>query len=142
LQNLYNKSQDPLLTRDSCLGTTHLSSLCPSFLQWRTLNERADRLRVRSCGPIKSRTYKSCGFARDRDTCWELVSWPIENDRAIAPAWLQRIITDSSTIGTYTFCFNISPHASYDEHYSHCLNRAIAWKWTHLHWKFWFNEPD
>ena len=54
--------------------SSYSSSIC---IPWRTLNERADRLRTPTPTLIKSRAYKPCEGRQSGSACWELVSWSI-----------------------------------------------------------------
>lgn len=67
------------------------------------------------------------------DTCWELVSWSIGKTKHagkdLGLSWMN-ILTDCCA-GDYILPFTLLFAASYDEHYSHCLNRVNTWAWTY-----------
>jgi hypothetical protein len=64
-----------LLTIVTKTGTYLPAFLLSSCIPWRTLNERADRLRTPAPTLIKSKVYKPCEGGQLGSACWELVTW-------------------------------------------------------------------
>lgn len=110
-------------------------------------NGRTD-FRTCSPSPITARPYNPCGRSRQCTECWELVSWsPSTHFTRLRFVVLRHLVrdTDQSTrsrcVPELSLLFKCAGNA-------HSLwwtlftlfDLGSAWKWTYIHWKFWFNE--